>query len=172
VNAVLRSVAFVFLVTIAAFAGEKSTPAPAQSPPSANPFLTQGRIRSSGALVVVRSLSQVSPVYPPLACQARIQGEVVVHVISDKEGKVAQVELIYGHPLLVPAALETVKQMRFRPTLLKGSPVEVDHRLTITFTMDPSQSPSTQTPQYYIQRLHDVCGVGGQVTSNWSNAFS
>ena len=76
-----------------------------------------------------------APVYPPLARQARIQGNVVLHAIIDKDGKVAQLEVISGHPLLVQSALDAVKQWRYKPTLLNGDPVEVDTTITVTFTM-------------------------------------
>ena len=75
------------------------------------------------------------PVYPALARQARIQGSVVLHAIIDKDGKVAQLEVISGHPLLVQSALDAVKQWRYKPTLLNGDPVEVDTTITVTFTM-------------------------------------
>ncbi len=80
-------------------------------------------------------LKQTRPIYPPLARQARIQGSVVLHAIIDKDGRVAQLEVISGHPLLVQAALDAVKQWRYKPTLLNGDPVEVDTTITVTFTM-------------------------------------
>jgi len=80
-------------------------------------------------------INQTRPVYPALAIQARIQGNVVLHAIIDKDSKVAQLELMSGHPLLVQAALDAVKQWRYRPTLLNGDPVEVDTTITVTFTM-------------------------------------
>jgi len=80
-------------------------------------------------------LQQTRPLYPALARQARIQGNVVLHAIIDKDGKVAQLEVISGHPLLVQSALDAVKQWRYKPTLLNGDPVEVDTTITVTFTM-------------------------------------
>jgi protein TonB len=80
-------------------------------------------------------INQTRPLYPPLARQARIQGNVVLHAIIDKEGKVAQLEVISGHPLLVQSALDAVKQWRYKPTTLNGDPVEVDTTITVTFTM-------------------------------------
>jgi protein TonB len=80
-------------------------------------------------------INQTKPVYPALARQARIQGNVVLHAIIDKDGNVAQLEVISGHPLLVQAALDAVKQWRYKPTLLNNDPVEVDTTITVTFTM-------------------------------------
>ena len=84
----------------------------------------------------VQLLSQVPLVYPPLARQARIQGNVVLHVIVDPDGRVKEVTLISGHPLLVQAAIDSVRQWRYKPTLLNGTRVAVDTRATVTFTLE------------------------------------
>src|SRR5579863_9719928 len=93
------------------------------------------RIKQGGNVTAASIVTQTRPVYPALARQARIQGNVVLHAIIDKDGKVAQLEVISGHPLLVQAALDAVKQWRYKPTLLNGDPVEVDTTITVTFTM-------------------------------------
>jgi protein TonB len=93
------------------------------------------RIKQGGNVTAASIVSQTRPLYPALARQARIQGNVVLHAIIDKDGKVAQLEVISGHPLLVQAALDAVKQWRYKPTLLNGDPVEVDTTITVTFTM-------------------------------------
>ena len=93
------------------------------------------RVKQGGNVTAASILNQTRPVYPALARQARIQGNVVLHAIIDKDGKVAQLEVISGHPLLVQSALDAVKQWRYKPTLLNGDPVEVDTTITVTFTM-------------------------------------
>ena len=93
------------------------------------------RIKQGGNVTAAAIITQTRPVYPPLARQARIQGNVVLHAIIDKDGKVAQLEVISGHPLLVQSALDAVKQWRYKPTQLNGDPVEVDTTITVTFTM-------------------------------------
>jgi protein TonB len=93
------------------------------------------RIKQGGQVTAAMQLVKTSPVYPALARQARIQGNVVLHAIIDKDGKVAQLEVVSGHPLLVQAALDAVKQWRYKPTTLNGDPVEVDTTITVTFTM-------------------------------------
>ena len=55
--------------------------------------------------------------------------------IIDKEGRVAQLQVGTGHPLLVKAALDAVRQWLYRPTLVNGKPVEVDTTITVTFVM-------------------------------------
>jgi periplasmic protein TonB len=93
------------------------------------------RIKQGGNVTAASIITQTRPVYPALARQARIQGNVVLHAIIDKDGNVAQLEVVSGHPLLVQAALDAVKQWRYKPTLLNGDPVEVDTTITVTFTM-------------------------------------
>ena len=93
------------------------------------------RIKQGGNVTAASIVTQTRPVYPALARQARIQGNVILHAIIDKDGKVAQLEVVSGHPLLVQAALDAVKQWRYKPTLLNGDPVEVDTQITVTFTM-------------------------------------
>jgi periplasmic protein TonB len=93
------------------------------------------RIKQGGAVTAASIITQTKPAYPPLARQARIQGVVVLHAIIDKEGKVAQLEAVSGHPLLVQSALDAVKQWRYKPTQLNGEPVEVDTTIQVTFTM-------------------------------------
>jgi protein TonB len=93
------------------------------------------RIKQGGEVTAASIITQTRPVYPPLARQARIQGTVVLHAIIDKEGKVAQLEVVSGHPLLVQSAIEAVKQWRYKPTQLNGDPVEVDTTIQVTFTM-------------------------------------
>ena len=96
---------------------------------------TPARIKQGGQVTAAAIITQTRPVYPALARQARIQGNVVLHAIIDKEGKVAQLEVMSGHPLLVQSALDAVKQWRYKPTQLNGDPVEVDTTITVTFTM-------------------------------------
>jgi protein TonB len=93
------------------------------------------RIKQGGIVTAASILSQTRPVYPALARQARIQGNVVLHAIIGKDGRVAQLEVTSGHPLLVQAALDAVKQWLYKPTLLNGDSVEVDTTITVTFTM-------------------------------------
>jgi protein TonB len=106
---------------------------PALAPPKP---AAPARIKQGGAVTAASIITQTRPAYPPLARQARIQGVVVLHAIIDKEGKVAQLEVISGHPLLVQSALDAVKQWRYKPTQLNGDPVEVDTTIQVTFTMN------------------------------------
>jgi TonB family protein len=90
-------------------------------PPNAVPQ----RIRISGNIQAANLIRKVDPVCPHLAEQARIRGVVKFTVIISKDGTLQNIEVVSGHPLLVPAALQAVKQWVYRPTLLNGAPVEV-----------------------------------------------
>ena len=78
-------------------------------------------------------IQKIEPAYPPLARAARIQDEVVLTANISKTGEIQNLILISGHPMLVPAAIEAVRQWRFRPFLLNGEPVEVETTITLTF---------------------------------------
>jgi protein TonB len=75
------------------------------------------------------------PSYPALARQARIQGTVVLRAVIGKDGSIENLTLVSGHPMLAPAAIEAVKQWKYRPYLLNGEPVEVDTEVLVNFTL-------------------------------------
>ena len=85
---------------------------------------------SQGLLV-----TQVPPVYPPLAREARIQGTVGLQAIIGTDGAVESLELVSGHPMLAPAAIEAVKQWKYRPYLLNGVPIEVRTTINVNFIL-------------------------------------
>lgn len=104
---------------------------------SAEPQATKGvvRIRVGGEVQQSNLIQRPVPPYPPAAKQARIQGLVRFNVTIGKDGHVKTVTLISGHPLLIPAAQEAVKQWVYRPTLLNGDPVEVSTVVDVQFTL-------------------------------------
>ena len=93
------------------------------------------RIRVGGNVQAARLVNQPKPVYPPLARQARIQGTVRFNAIIGKDGRIENLTLVSGHPLLVPSATEAVKQWVYKPTLLNGEPVEVVTQIDVNFTL-------------------------------------
>jgi TonB family protein len=93
------------------------------------------RIQISGDVVERKRLRDVPPVYPELAKQAGIQGAVRLNIVIDKQGRVSDIKVISGHPLLIPAALDAVKQWEFSPTLLNGQAVEVFTEVSIPFVL-------------------------------------
>ena len=78
---------------------------------------------------------KILPVYPALARSARIQGQVVLQAVISKQGVIEDLKVLSGHPLLVPAAKEAVRQWRYRPYVLNNEPVEVETQITVTFSL-------------------------------------
>jgi protein TonB len=78
---------------------------------------------------------RVQPQYPPLARQARIQGIVVLRAMISREGKIENLQVITGHPLLVKSAMDAVLQWRYRPYYLNNEPVEVETQVTVNFVL-------------------------------------
>ena len=83
-------------------------------------------------------IHRVQPVYPPLARQARIQGPVQLRAIISRSGTIEHLQGISGHPMLLPSAIEAVRQWRYRPYLLNGDPIEVETEITVNFILPGS----------------------------------
>jgi periplasmic protein TonB len=81
---------------------------------------------------------KVQPAYPPVARAARVQGPVVLRAIISKAGTIENLQVLSGHPLLVKAAIDAVRQWRYRPYNLNGEPVEVETRVTVNFILSGS----------------------------------
>jgi protein TonB len=93
------------------------------------------RVRISQGVTRGMLIQKVEPAYPPIARAARIQGEVVLAAVISKNGEIQNLTLVSGHPMLTAAALEAVKQWRYRPFLLNGEPVEVETTIIVTFQL-------------------------------------
>lgn len=83
-------------------------------------------------------LHRVTPVYPPLARQARIQGPVVLRAMVGRDGRIQGLQVIGGHPMLTKAAIDAVQQWRYRPYLLNNEPVEIETQITMNFVLGQS----------------------------------
>jgi periplasmic protein TonB len=93
------------------------------------------RIRVPAPMAEANLVYDVAPKYPPEAGRARIEGTVVLSAVIGKDGTVEDVRVKSGLSVLAQAAIEAVKQWRYRPYLLNGEPVEVDSQITINFTL-------------------------------------
>jgi bla regulator protein blaR1 len=80
-------------------------------------------------------LKKINPEYPEAAKKAHIQGEVILKAIIGKGGDVENLQTVSGPPQLAPAAIEAVKQWKYRPYLQQGQPVEVETEITVNFTL-------------------------------------
>jgi protein TonB len=88
-----------------------------------------------GNVQAANLIRQVRPNYPPLAKQARIQGVVRFNAIISRDGTIQNLQMVSGHPLLVPAATDAVRQWVYKPTLLNGEAVEVQTQIDVNFTL-------------------------------------
>jgi len=102
------------------------------------------RVQQAGNTTAARIVNKVQPVYPPLARQAKIEGTVRLHAILGVDGQVIILELISGHPLLVQAAMDAVRQWKYGLVLLDGKPVEVDTTVDIIFSLEDTGGSSAQ----------------------------
>jgi len=105
------------------------------TPMSVPKIATPQRVRVSQGVTQGLLLRKVQPAYPPLARQARIQGSVLLQAEISKDGTIENLHLISGHPMLAPAAIEAVKQWKYKPYILNGEPVEVETQITVNFTL-------------------------------------
>jgi protein TonB len=93
------------------------------------------RIRVASGVAEANLIHDVPPQYPPEAGRERIEGTVVLLAVIGTDGSVQDVQVVSGLPILAQAAMEAVKQWRYKPYLLNGAPVEIDSRITVNFTM-------------------------------------
>ena len=80
-------------------------------------------------------IQKVQPAYPMIAKSTRTEGEVRLAAVIGRDGLIQNLRLISGHPLLAAAAMDAVKQWRYRPHLLNGEPVEVETTVIVHFTL-------------------------------------
>jgi protein TonB len=93
-------------------------------------------VRMGGDVVAAKLIKKVVPIYPALARQARVSGTVRLEGVLAKDGTIRNLKVLNGHPLLVPAAVDAVRQWVYRPTLLNGVPVEVIAPIDVVFMLN------------------------------------
>jgi protein TonB len=99
------------------------SPLPLQHPPRVSRMM-------EGSLIY-----RVDPVYPSLAKVAGVHGQVEIAAVISRQGEISNLQVVSGHPLLVRAALDAVRQWRYRPYILNGEAVEVDTTITVNFIL-------------------------------------
>ncbi len=112
--------------------GMPSTMSKAIAPQQAAP---KKPIRVGGRIKPPRQIAKTAPAYPVLARQARVQGEVVLDAVIDTEGKVINVSVVSGHPLLIEAAINCVRQWKYEPTYLNEEPIAVQLIVKVSFEL-------------------------------------
>ncbi len=116
--------------------GSVPTAAPPAPPaPSAARYQTPQQIRVGGNVMQANLIRRVEPLYPDLARQARIQGVVRFTATIGKDGRILNLMMISGHPLLIESARQAVSQWEYKPVLLNGEPVEVLTTIDVSFTL-------------------------------------
>lgn len=108
---------------------------PPPPPPAQTRAKQPTRIKVGGQVEAARLIYQPKPSYPHLALVTRIQGIVRLEAIISNDGRVQNLKVLSGHPLLVNAALDAVAQWRYQPTLLNGEPVEVQTEVDVNFVL-------------------------------------
>ena len=101
----------------------------------------RSRLESSDQLV-----RRVDPVYPPAAKLARIQGPVVLQASIATDGTLRHIRVLNGEPLLAQAALDAVKDWRYRPRMVRGKAVEVSTQITLNFKLVANPRLSSANP--------------------------
>ena len=94
-------------------------------------------VKLSEGVLAAQLISRIEPLYPIIAIQTKTEGTVRLHAIVDKDGRITSLDVLSGHPLLVKAALDAVRQWLYRPTMLNGQPVEVETSITVIFRLRP-----------------------------------
>ena len=92
-------------------------------------------VRPGGVIKTPVKVRHVSPVYPAIAQQARVEGMVIIEAIVGVDGRVTEARVLRSKPLLDEAALAAVRQWEFTPTTLNGVPVPVIMTVTVNFTL-------------------------------------
>lgn len=104
-------------------------------PPPPKPAAHRGPYKVGGKVQAPRIIDEVQPRYPALARDVRAQGDVVIDSVIDAQGDVTEMKLVRGNPLLVAAAFNAVRQWKYQPTLLNGTPVAVEMHVVVHFSL-------------------------------------
>jgi TonB family protein len=91
------------------------------------------KVRISAGVADGLKTHDVQPEYPQTARISHIAGDVVFHVLIDREGNIEELTLVSGHPLLAESAIKAVRQWKYKPFLLNGNPVEVETTITVKY---------------------------------------
>jgi protein TonB len=95
-----------------------------------------GPARISGGVMAGQLVNKVQPMYPPIAKAAHVGGTVVLHALISKTGAIENLTAVSGPDMLKSAAIDAVRQWRYKPYLLNGDPTEVDTTITVNFNLN------------------------------------
>jgi len=103
--------------------------------PKAEPPPPDKPVRVGGQIKAPRKVRDLAPTYPEVAKQARVEGVVILEAVISPQGRVTEVKVLRGSPLLDEAAVNAVKGWAYTPTLLNGVPVPVVMTVTVSFKL-------------------------------------
>jgi periplasmic protein TonB len=92
-------------------------------------------LRVGGRIKPPRPLVQTAPIYPILAKQTMLQGVVTIDAVIDPQGNVVAMQVVSGHPFLITAALDAVRQWKYEPTYLNDKAIPVQLIVKVTFQL-------------------------------------
>ena len=110
-------------------------PPPPPPPPPSPPPVARAPVRIGGELKAPALVERVEPEYPPLAVRAQVQGVVILEAVVDPHGRVEEVRVLRSIPLLDKAAITAVRQWRYSPLLLNGTPERFVLTVTVSFSL-------------------------------------
>ncbi|HKD79658.1 MAG TPA: TonB family protein [Candidatus Angelobacter sp.] len=93
------------------------------------------KLRVSSGVADGLKIHDVQPTYPQMARIAHIQGDVILQATISKTGAIENLHALSGHPILIQAALDAVRQWKYKPYVLNGEPVEVETTVKVQFHM-------------------------------------
>src|SRR5882672_10276976 len=96
---------------------------------------TPQKLRVSSGVAEGLKIHDVTPTYPQMARIAHIQGDVLLQATISKSGVIENLRAVQGHPILIQAAMDAVKQWKYKPYILNGEPVEVETTIKVQFHM-------------------------------------
>lgn len=111
---------------------EASAPPPL---PQVHLAKSSGPLRVSSGVAAGQLLAPIQPQYPAIALAAHVQGTVVVEATISTAGRIEDIRVLSGPPMLVRAAVDAIQQARYRPFLLSGQPVPVETTINVQFTL-------------------------------------
>lgn len=112
-------------------AGLAAEPLPPPPPPPAS----KQPLRVGGDIQSAKLIRRVEPIYPLLALKARVQGSVLLHATIGETGRIVEIKVVKGHPLLRESAVDAVRQWIYSPTLLNGEPMAVVTEISVNFKL-------------------------------------
>ena len=120
--------------------GDNTRVVPVVRPPApvviTTPKSVSGKPSRVSMIEMARPIHRVEPIYPSIARQARVAGVVELQGVIGTDGRIHELKVLSGHPLLVKAAVDAVSQWIYAPTILNGQAVEVAAPITVNFKLN------------------------------------